>query len=132
MATMFARETRRPVQAVIEEWEAELTPPSDLYQSILALRGALERTERNFRAVEEGELESSWRLISEVHNREAQLETERKRVTMMITLTAESIAKAERLEEENLGLRQRVDELEEETKGLDEELSLWKHSSLRR
>jgi len=50
MATMLSMETSRPVQAIIKEWEAELTPSRELYKQILELRAALEEGEERWRA----------------------------------------------------------------------------------
>ena len=126
MATMLARDTHRPVEAIIEEWEAELTPSRELYQKILELRAALEKTEGSLRAAQNEVSLHSWRLLSAVGDKENELATEKRRVAMMIGLTAESNEKAEKLEDMNAKLKQRIEELEEDNKRLEEEVDSWR------
>lgn len=96
-----------------------MTPSRELYQKILDLRAAQEEAALR-----------SWRLMSKVRDKENELETEKMRVAMMIGLTAESSAKAARLEDMNADLKQRVEELEEENERLNEELDSWKCPNL--
>jgi hypothetical protein len=81
MATMLSRETGRPIQEIIEEWEAELTPSRELYQQVLELRAALAEAEhRSWVAQEEAEEHSK----TLVRQRDVELEEEKRRVAMLI------------------------------------------------
>lgn len=130
MATMFAKQTRRPVEAVIEEWEAELTPSRELYQTVLQLRAALHKSEERYKTMAEKGALDLWGVLSEVRDKEAQLETQRKWLATMVAITAQSNAKVEKLEDEIVDLKLRVDELEEENKRLDESLTFWQSPNL--
>jgi hypothetical protein len=95
MATMLSRQTHRPVGAILEEWEAELTPSRELFDKVLELRAALVETEDRSRAAQEETDARSWRMV-----REMDLELEAERQKMAI------------LEPENIDLKARVAELE--------------------
>jgi hypothetical protein len=122
MATMLSRETGRPIQAIIEEWEAELIPPRELYEKILELRAALAETERRSRAAQDKAEERAWRVASEM---DIKLEAEKKRVAMLIGLTSESNTEVERLEDLNVDLEGWVGELKEDNDRLYEYLMGW-------
>jgi predicted RNase H-like nuclease (RuvC/YqgF family) len=95
MATMLSRQTHRPVGAILEEWEAELTPSRELFDKVLELRAALVETEDRSRAAQEETDARSWRMVREM---DLELEAERQKIAI--------------LEPENIDLKARVAELE--------------------
>ena len=122
MATMLSRETGRPIQEIIEEWEAELTPSRELYQQVLELRAALALAEhRSWVAQEEAEEHS--RML--VRQRDVELEEEKRRVAMLIRYSSESNAKVEWLEDKIVDLKDQVGELNEDNDRLYGYLMSW-------
>ncbi|KIM46610.1 hypothetical protein M413DRAFT_23005 [Hebeloma cylindrosporum] len=116
MATMRSRQMHQPVQDIIEEWEADLTPSHELYKKILELRGSLKEANEKH-AVD------LWSLGSK-------LEQEKTRVKMLIEMVSESNTKLAELENKNSDLTAEIHELGEENQRLDEELRGWKFSDL--
>ena len=102
MATMLSRKTCRPIGAILEEWEAELTPPRELYDSVLKLRAELVETEDRSRAAQEATEARAWRMVKYI---DVELEEEQQKVAMLTDLNL-------RLEATNIDLKERVAKLE--------------------
>jgi len=138
MATMLSRTTLRPVQNIIEEWEAELTHPRELHQKAIELKAALEERDELLMR-KDIKLEEQTRELIELkaalEEREAllmrkdiELEEQKERVAMLIRITADSNREVERLGEKNVDLTQRIYELEEDLERESEHLATWMYS----
>jgi hypothetical protein len=128
MATMLSRTTLQPVQDITEEWEAELTHPRELHQKAIELKAELEERDELLMR-KDIELEEQTRELIELkaalEEREAlvllmrnniELEEQKKRVAMLIRITADSNREVEVLGDKNADLTQRIYELEEDNK----------------
>ena len=80
MATMLSRQTHRPIGAILEEWEAELTPSRELFNKVLELRAKLVETEDRSRAALEETEARSWRMVRDI---DIKLEAEQQKVAML-------------------------------------------------
>ena len=63
MATMLLRQMHRPIRAILEEWEAELTSSHELFNKLLKLRVKLVETENRLRAALEEMEVCLWRMV---------------------------------------------------------------------